>query len=44
VLPSRPTLRRNFNKVLIDRTGKPVARFGASQDPKGIADEVEKLL
>lgn len=37
-------IKWNFTKFLIDRTGKPVRRFGSADTPESIAPEIEKLL
>ncbi|KAA0148546.1 hypothetical protein FNF29_06604 [Cafeteria roenbergensis] len=34
----------NFVKVLVDREGKPAARFSSLQEPMGMSSAVEKLL
>ena len=41
--PTAPR-RRNFVKVLVDREGKPAARFSSLQEPMGMSSAVEKLL
>ncbi len=37
-------IKWNFTKFLIDRTGRPVARFAPSVQPKSIASAIERLL
>lgn len=34
----------NFTKFLVDRNGKPVARFGPQQSPKSIEARIKHLL
>jgi glutathione peroxidase len=34
----------NFTKFLVDRTGRPVARFAPSTEPKSLAGRIEQLV
>lgn len=34
----------NFGKFLVDKSGKPVGRFGPPSSPKSIEDDIVKLL
>lgn len=38
------SIRWNFTKFLVDRTGRAVARFAPSRSPKALAPAIEKLL
>lgn len=38
------SIKWNFTKFLVDRTGKVVARHGSTTPPKAIANEIERLL
>jgi glutathione peroxidase len=38
------TIKWNFTKFLVDRTGGVVARFAPAAPPKGLEREIEKLL
>ena len=37
-------VRWNFEKVLIDRRGKPVFRYSRDVEPDDIADDIRQLL
>lgn len=37
-------IKWNFTKFLIDRSGKPVARFAPSTKPRDLAPQIEQLL
>jgi glutathione peroxidase len=37
-------IKWNFTKFLIDREGKPVARFAPKTEPAELVGEIEKLL
>jgi len=37
-------IKWNFTKFLVDRSGRPVARFAPSSQPKSLASAIEKLL
>lgn len=39
-----PQIKWNFTKFLVDRSGRVVARFEPTVEPKDIAAEIEKLL
>jgi glutathione peroxidase len=38
------TIRWNFTKFLVNKEGRPVARFAPTRDPKRLAPEIQKLL
>ena len=38
------SVKWNFTKFLIDRTGQPVKRFGSTTTPESLAPHIEKLL
>jgi glutathione peroxidase len=38
------TIRWNFTKFLIDRSGKVVARFASITKPESLAKDIAKLL
>jgi len=38
------SIKWNFTKFLVDRTGKAIARHGSTTPPKAIANEIERLL
>lgn len=38
------SIKWNFTKFLIDRNGKPVARYGPNEEPLSFASKVEELL
>lgn len=37
-------IKWNFTKFLVDKTGKVVKRFAPNDEPKGLADDIEKVL
>jgi glutathione peroxidase len=37
-------IKWNFTKFLVDREGRPVARFGPSKQPAALAPAIERLL
>jgi glutathione peroxidase len=37
-------IKWNFTKFLVDRSGKPVARYAPRMEPKAIAPAIERLL
>lgn len=37
-------IRWNFTKFLIDRKGKPVARYGPAKQPRALAAAIERLI
>ncbi|MBP3270927.1 MAG: glutathione peroxidase [Ruminococcus sp.] len=41
---SKPDIKWNFTKFLIDKNGEPAARFEPTTSPANIASEIEKLL
>lgn len=38
------SVKWNFTKFLVDKTGKPVSRYAPSMEPEKISAEIEKLL
>lgn len=38
------SVKWNFTKFLVDRTGKVIARHGSTTPPKAITNEIERLL
>jgi glutathione peroxidase len=39
-----PSIKWNFTKFLVDRSGKVVARHAPTAKPEGLAREIETLL
>lgn len=37
-------IRWNFEKFLIDRTGRPLTRYDANTEPAEIGNDIEKLI
>ena len=39
-----PSIKWNFTKFLVDRSGKVVARYAPTAKPEGLKKEIEALL
>ena len=39
-----PSIKWNFTKFLVDRSGKVVARYAPTDRPEGLTREIEALL
>lgn len=37
-------LRWNWEKILVDKAGRPITRYDASTEPKDILADIEKLV